>query len=81
MEISKGQKVMARNRALTQLNKKATDSSKSHFTSATQPLSFLDNNGVDASFQFSLAPCAELGKKGQGRDRGDHRGVIAGIKV
>ncbi|KAL0005723.1 hypothetical protein SO802_013284 [Lithocarpus litseifolius] len=78
----KGKKVMARNRALTQLNNKATDSSKSHFTSAIQPLSFLGNNGVNASFQFSSAPRAEMGKQGQGRDRGDHgRGVIAGIKV
>ena len=48
----KGKKVMARNRVLTQLNKKASDNNMSHFTSATQPFSFLDNNGVDANFHF-----------------------------
>ena len=67
----KAKRVMARNRVLIQLNKKASDNNMSHFTSATQPFSFLDNNGVDANFHFSSAPSAKLGKQGQGRDRGD----------
>ena len=67
----KGKRVMARNRVLIQLNKKASDNNMSHFTSATQPFSFLDNNGVDANFHFSSAPSAKLGKQGQRRDRGD----------
>ena len=70
----KGKKVMARNRVLTQLNKKASNNNMSHFTSATQPFSFLDNNGVDANFHFSSAPNVELGKQGQGRDCGALRG-------
>ena len=66
----KGKNVMARNKVLTQLNKKASDN-MSHFTSATQPFSFFDNNGIDANFHFSSAPSAELDKQGQGRDHGD----------
>ena len=62
----KGKKVMARNKVLTQLNKKASDN-MSHFTSATQPFSFFDNNGIDANFHFSSAPRAELGKRSRER--------------
>ena len=70
----KGKMVMARNKVLTQLNKKASDNNMSHFTSATQPFSFLDNNGIDANFHFSSAPSAKLDKQGQGRDCGAFRG-------
>ena len=59
----KGKKVMARNKVLTQLNEKASDNNMSHFTSATQPFSFLDNNGIDANFHFSSTPSTELGKR------------------
>lgn len=63
----KGKKVIARSRALTQLNK-AASSSKPLFTSASQVHSFLDNNGVYASslFQFSAAPLAKLGNQCRG---------------
>ena len=65
----KAKKAITRSRALTHLNKEVASSSKSIYTSAAQAVSFLGNNGGDASslFQFSAAAHADLGIQSQGK--------------
>ena len=71
----KAKKAITRSRALTHLNKEVASSSKSIYTSAAQAVSFLGNNGGDASslFQFSAAAHADLGIQSKGEvERAPH---------